>query len=976
MGLFGPWGSGKSTILEEVGRQLREDQETETAFVMFDAWRFEGDSLRRELIREVGGSLKAQKALTDGFDFEKHTEIFDIDTTVSRRARLGFDPVAIRNGAIAGLLVLLAIAALLFLLPKLGLSRTTTLAVLIACSGAFTTFLLVALQQAILPDPEQATRRRLEFPDQFAANFRTLLDHVSVPRLVIAIDNLDRCSPARVTEILSSVKTFLEPAFGGDAAEEHRALEQMYFIVAADDAALHRHLTAQELSPSGSGDGSASEYLRKFFGSSLRIRELLDEDVREFTAEEMAGFINSRGLKDDELKTELIQMTSQGLKRNPRRIKQFVNNLQLRLQMLAERKQQNRVQIDADVRVVAKLAIIEEEFPAEFEQLQDEPTLLREWHAQARISTGSDPRLEAPLLDPALASFLRFTDDIQPPDVRAYLNLKQTKAELELPGYGEFIDLLDDGDVDKLRTLVEKEEGEQTKYANAARWHFDAQLRGGAWSRAHNTLRSVVEVPQLHGPQGAVFVTVLGDAMRQPSLSERLSQLEPNALLGAALQHELAPQKLRELIGLLISGMGAEQTSEVRHGIAEALAKRADEIDAAMRDRIRETLSADTVRPDFDSYLPLAEAMPEVLGDEVYDEALGRIEELGAGSISRANSAYRVTLAILGERDGEAELERFLQLVKLALDSHREAGAGEFGAIAGDVARLVEGAEDTPAMHELTAGLIGNWEAIPAASLPQALELGFSLCRNSPRTDAGLGAALAERLFELEDGDAIVNWLAKHFELLPAEFGAKTKHLAVEAMAGASTSLSRSQIDELWALYDKGERASMRRDVIARAIAGGRTDLAGELTASMDESERRALVAETLSLVEGNLSAHLGEAAFVVGQRSLLKKSELFDFAILLADTVFDDRGTVLLVAPLIGKLEIPDPAQRLKLVEHLLKTERDMVDATNREAVLRAAWSVAGKQSSKARSAIAARLKEIRDMDDPDLGPIADELL
>ena len=209
----------------------------------------------------------------------------------------------------------------------------------------------------------------------------------------------------------------------------------MHFIIAADDAALRRHLTAQELGQSGPDGGrenggglpeevrdSVNEYLRKFFGASLRIRELLDEDVREFTAEELRGFFDSRGL-GLELENELVEMTSQGLKRNPRRIKQFVNNLQLRLQMLAERREQGRVLLDADVRVVAKLAILEEEFPAEFEQLQAEPALLRAWHAQARSAAEED----SASVDRALASFLRFTDDIQPRDIRAYLNLKQTR---------------------------------------------------------------------------------------------------------------------------------------------------------------------------------------------------------------------------------------------------------------------------------------------------------------------------------------------------------------------------------------------------------------------------------------------------------------------------------------------------------------------------------------------------------------------
>jgi predicted KAP-like P-loop ATPase len=38
LGLFAPWGSGKSTILKEVKNQLP----TTVAFVLFDVWKYEG----------------------------------------------------------------------------------------------------------------------------------------------------------------------------------------------------------------------------------------------------------------------------------------------------------------------------------------------------------------------------------------------------------------------------------------------------------------------------------------------------------------------------------------------------------------------------------------------------------------------------------------------------------------------------------------------------------------------------------------------------------------------------------------------------------------------------------------------------------------------------------------------------------------------------------------------------------------------
>lgn len=1006
LGLFGAWGAGKSTILEEIGRQLREESRTKTAFVLIDAWRYEGDSLRRELIRTVGMSLDRQTALRESFDFDKHVEAFDMDTTTVSRPRLGFDAGTLRDGAIAAAIVAVSVVALIFVLPILGLSRPTTLKILIATSSALTAFVLFALQRVVAADPVQRTQRRLEFPDQFASNFKELLDNVSATRLVIAIDNLDRCSPERVTEILSSVKTFLEPAFNdehgrqrgssrwqrvkrwlaGGGGSEDRSLTQMCFIIAADDAALRRHLMAQEVSKSSAGEGgeaalpaevrtSVDEYLRKFFGASLRIREVLDEDIQKFTAEELADFIKVRKL-DDDLAGALIAITSQGLKRNPRRIKQFVNNLQLRLRMLAERKAQKRIQIDPDVRVVAKLAVLEEEFPDEFEELQAEPALLASWHAEARTPTDTPPEPDSTPIDPALASFLRFTDDIQPRDIRAYLNLKQSKVELDLPRYGEFVDLLDDGDVDRLRTLLAEEEGEEKKYTNAARWHFDAERRAGAWGRAYNTLRSIVEVPLLHGEEGRTVLLVMEEALRQQMLEERLSQLEPNALIEAAVTHGLPKPKLQRLMTSLVTGMGVDQSSETRRGVAIALAAHADQIDEVARNQIRETLAAEGVQADFDSYAVFAEALPEVLGGEALDAALARIEEMGAEGVATSNGAFRVAAAMLRRQPEGPSLERFLQLVNAALSSYRDTGSEEFGAVARELMTIVEGAEETSAMSELAGEVATQWEAIPAGSRMDALALGLLLCDRSPLADSQAGAGLAERLFGLEDGATIVRFLGGALQRPPEQFRTRVDELMINLFAGERGNLSKRQIADLLALYDDEARTRLTKEAAMLAVSLERGEVADRLMKSLDEAEREELLEKLLSKVVEEPASRLLEAEFIAARRSQIDEERIFEFGMRLARLTYKDRGIVTQVAPLIGRLEFVHAGHRLRLVQDLIATEEDMTDRENREAMLRAAWDVAGRRSSKARETIVGRLEQIRDSEQDEVRSLATTLL
>jgi hypothetical protein len=1012
LGLFGAWGSGKSMILDEIGKRLKNPGDSKTAFVIFDAWRYEGDSLRRELIRAVGQSLREQDTLRKAFDFERHIEAFETETTTARRS-LRPEWRALVSSLMAALLVLGFAFVLIVALHKLGATNTTREKILLTLAGVLAAFMLFPLRRLVVPDPVQATRRRLEFPDQFARNFGELLNNVTAERLVIAIDNLDRCSPARVTEILSSIKTFLEPAFKGSigepqvswlgwlrrrlpgAAAEGRPLERMCFIVAADDAALRRHLTAQELSKAGGSgevDGasgepgrgqaglpaevsaSVEEYLRKFFGASLRIRELLDEDVRKFIGEQLESFVESRNL-EGELADEVIEMTSQGLKRNPRRIKQFVNNLQLRLQMLAERKAQGRIQIDADVRVVAKLAILEEEFPSEFEELEADPALLVSWHAQAGSDEVAAAEPGGRELRSELASFLRFTDHIQPRDIRAYLNLKQTESEVNLPRHSEFVELLDGGEVEKLAELLRAEAAEEAAYTEAARSHFREQCRAMAWNRAHNTLRSIVEVPVLHGDGGKVFKAVLQAALREPSLATRLGQLEPNALLDAVARHKLTMQTANSVVKQLVQAIGSQQ-GEARRRISAALASHAAAVSQENRQQIATILVTEDVTTDFDSYLSLATAMPEVVRAEVLDAALTRIEELGTEGISMSSAAFKVALAALRSSRDDERLERLLQLARTSLAAHRDANSEELGSVANELASAVDAGAPTPSMTDLANWLVSDWAAVPSGSRLRTIDLVLALCRQSSDAATAVGGTLADRMFELDDGDETVARLTRDFATLTDEAQNRVRVLTAEALAGAKPDVPEDKADQLLVLFPPETQAALIGDALETAVAAERGEVARTLLNMLSKDDQEQRIVAVLSRAEQAPAERMADMRFAVSHQARIDEERLFQFATVLAHAVHEKRDIVTTIAPFIGELKLADADRRMQIVERLLTTELDMSDENNREAMLRAAWNLAGKRRSKAREAITSRLEQIRNEGGGRMGAVASELL
>lgn len=79
IGLFGKWGSGKTTILNVLTKKLRNDK---VAVVNFDVWKHEGDALRRTFLIELVEQLKNQ-----GFD-KSFKLITRLDKTIATQRKI------------------------------------------------------------------------------------------------------------------------------------------------------------------------------------------------------------------------------------------------------------------------------------------------------------------------------------------------------------------------------------------------------------------------------------------------------------------------------------------------------------------------------------------------------------------------------------------------------------------------------------------------------------------------------------------------------------------------------------------------------------------------------------------------------------------------------------------------------------------------------------------------------------------------
>ena len=57
IGLFGSWGSGKSSIIATAKEQLTSSKDSKVKFITYDAWKYANDSFRRMFLFEVQKEL-------------------------------------------------------------------------------------------------------------------------------------------------------------------------------------------------------------------------------------------------------------------------------------------------------------------------------------------------------------------------------------------------------------------------------------------------------------------------------------------------------------------------------------------------------------------------------------------------------------------------------------------------------------------------------------------------------------------------------------------------------------------------------------------------------------------------------------------------------------------------------------------------------------------------------------------------------
>ncbi len=219
---------------------------------------------------------------------------------------------------------------------------------------------------------------------QFRAEFESLLASDALAELgnvVVLVDDLDRCLPDTVVEVLETIRLFL-------------SVPKMSFVLAADEERVAEAIATRFPGGQDAGEESPARlYLHKIVQTSVPVPALSDFDAEAYLvllqirtlvgADEYAGIIRDvstarrsgewldqvASLQQDaflehrNVAVRIRPIVHEKTKGNPRRIKRFLNDLSVRLSIADKRG------ITLDAATIAKLMVLEQYFPAEFQEV-------------------------------------------------------------------------------------------------------------------------------------------------------------------------------------------------------------------------------------------------------------------------------------------------------------------------------------------------------------------------------------------------------------------------------------------------------------------------------------------------------------------------------------------------------------------------------------------------------------------------------
>lgn len=364
IGLYGDWGSGKSSLMKLALRKIEEKNPkntqkkdtVKTLCIEFNGWLFEGyEDTKTSLCGAILDALADKKRFSkEVTDYAKELiKKIDFNKILGKGLKYGLD--FLLTGGI-GVLTDLSISSLLSTI-KANASEVQAKDI-----------------EEILNLLKKNDKARTEIKN-FRNEFAELLKKSKVENVVVFIDELDRCLPDTVLEVFEAMRLFL-------------FVEGMSFVIGADERLIQYSIKSKYKEVPGNNLDIGKEYLEKVIQYPLYIPQLTQNEVNQYLAclllrqtlndnkkfkeileivytlapnqdfsmeliNEKASDIAEYCKEDMALARQISSVLAPSINGNPRQCKRFLNTLHMRLELSKARN------VTLDKNILAKLMLAE-----------------------------------------------------------------------------------------------------------------------------------------------------------------------------------------------------------------------------------------------------------------------------------------------------------------------------------------------------------------------------------------------------------------------------------------------------------------------------------------------------------------------------------------------------------------------------------------------------------------------------------------
>ena len=354
IGVFGGWGSGKTSLMRMVKNQLPK----KFTVAWFDAWKYDKEeTLWRAFLLSVLTALRRE--IKEGQPIE---DLEYLETMLYRGIEIDkAGGVTIDLAKLGGAVAKGGVQLALSFIP--GGTVLSEFVKKVQQLGAEA--LTDEATEAIQRERTKIQIEQVRFLEQFQGKFRILIEqHVSNSdkRLVVFVDDLDRCLPEKAIQVLEAIKLFLD-------------VQDCVFVLGIDQDVIARgiEMKYKDVKDKKDAEGKPQftiegiKYLEKIIQLPFQIPPVIQDDMGKFV----------EGLSNDWAHEDCHKVFAEGLGDNPRNIKRTVNTF-LMLSKLAEKRKEKLKEAVKPIRL-AKVVAIQAAHPDLFNLLlKEEPRYLRE----------------------------------------------------------------------------------------------------------------------------------------------------------------------------------------------------------------------------------------------------------------------------------------------------------------------------------------------------------------------------------------------------------------------------------------------------------------------------------------------------------------------------------------------------------------------------------------------------------------------